>query len=347
MIKSVQAVKSRCLSHNVDQHHHPLNVTSMDSATLIKSAKHVLKTEGQALQALADTLDDNFVRAVHLLVACKGRVIVSGMGKSGHIGRKIAATLASTGTPAHFVHPGEASHGDLGMIMPQDVVVAISNSGAVAELTDLITYTRRFAIALIAITSRKDSPLAQAADIVLAMPPEPEVCPMGLAPTTSTTMTLGLGDALAVCALECKGFTADDYRNFHPGGKLGRKLLHVSDIMHGAAELPLAEEHDKMSHVMVVMTERSFGCAGVLNATGALVGIVTDGDLRRHMDAGLMQKLASEVMTPHPLTVRPDMVAAEALKILNDMKRTQLFVVADNKPVGILHIHDLLRAGVA
>jgi len=320
---------------------------NITDAALLSSARAVLTTEGAALAALAEALDGAFVEAVHLLVSCKGRVIVSGMGKSGHVGRKIAATLASTGTPAHFVHPGEASHGDLGMIVPNDVVIAISNSGEAVELTDLITYTRRFAIPLIAITSRSQSALGQAADVTLLLPPQKEVCPMGLAPTTSTTMTLALGDALAVATLESKGFTAEDFRNFHPGGKLGKKLLHIADVMHGGDELPLARSADLMSHVLVVMTEKRFGCAGIVDDAGALTGIVTDGDLRRHMGDGLPHKTAESVMTRNPMTVSPRMLAAEALKILNDTKRTQLFVVDDKKPVGILHIHDLLRAGIA
>jgi arabinose-5-phosphate isomerase len=269
------------------------------------------------------------------------------MGKSGHIARKIAATLASTGTPALFVHPGEASHGDLGMIVSQDVVIALSNSGETTELNDVIAYTRRFSIPLIAITAKGESALGNAADVLLQLPPEPETCPMGLAPTTSTTMMLALGDALAVAALESKGFTAEDFRNFHPGGKLGKILLRVSDVMHTGNDLPLALENDDMAHVLVIMTQKSFGCAGIVDNNGNLVGIVTDGDLRRHMQNDLPQKTAATVMTKKPQTIGPQMLAAEALKILNDKKRTQLFVVDDGKPVGILHIHDLLRAGIA
>jgi arabinose-5-phosphate isomerase len=318
-----------------------------DDAVLLDSARHVLTAESNALTALADQLGDAFVKAIHILITCQGRVVVTGMGKSGHVARKIAATLASTGTPALFVHPGEASHGDLGMIVPDDAVIALSNSGETAELTDLVAYTRRFSIPLIAITARAQSALGGAADVTLLLPPVSEVCPMGLAPTTSTTMMLALGDALAVTALECKGFTAEDFRNFHPGGKIGKILLRVSEVMHGDNELPLAKETDAMSHVLVVMTQKSFGCAGIVDASGKLAGIITDGDLRRHMQSGLLDKPASAIMTKNPMAVPPQMLAAEALKILNDKKRTNLFVVENGQPVGILHIHDLLRAGIA
>jgi len=319
----------------------------MSDNALLNAGRLVLVAESAALTEMAGTLDADFIKAVRLLVGCKGRVVVSGMGKSGHVARKIAATLASTGSPALFVHPGEASHGDLGMIVPDDCVIALSNSGETAELTDLVAYTRRFSIPLIAITSRAQSALSSAADVALILPPVNEVCPMGLAPTTSTTMMLALGDALAVAALECKGFTENDFRNLHPGGKIGKILMRVSDVMHGADTLPLAKDTDAMSHVLVVMTEKSFGCAGITDTNGALIGIITDGDLRRHMQDGLVQKKARDVMTKAPLTVSPQMLAAEALQILNDKKRTQLFVVDGGKPVGILHIHDLLRASVA
>jgi arabinose-5-phosphate isomerase len=320
---------------------------SLNDGNLLATGQHVLNAEGAALAELAKTLGDAFVKAVRILVECKGRVVVTGMGKSGHVARKIAATMASTGTPSLFVHPGEASHGDLGMIVPDDAVIALSNSGETAELTDLIAYTRRFSIPLISITSRAQSALGEAGDATLALPPVPEVCPMGLAPTTSTTMMLALGDALAVATLDAKGFTADDFRNFHPGGKLGKTLLRVSAVMHSGDELPLAKESDSMSHVLVVMTEKSFGCAGITAADGSLSGMITDGDLRRHMQDNLLTKKAIDVMTHAPLSIPSTMLAAEALMILNDKKRTQLFVVDHNKPVGILHIHDLLRAGIA
>lgn len=319
----------------------------MNDHEILISARNVLTAESAALTKMAEQLNGRFVEAVHLIVGCKGRVVVSGMGKSGHIARKIAATMASTGTPSLYVHPGEASHGDLGMIVPNDVVIAISNSGETAELSDLVAYTRRFSIPLIGITSRAQSALAQASDVVLLLPAEPEVGSLGLAPTTSTTMTLALGDALSVASLEYKGFTAEDFRNFHPGGKLGKTLQRVCDIMHGAEALPLAKESDPMAHVLVVMTEKRFGCAGIVDGKGALIGIITDGDLRRHMGDGITAKSAGEIMTRDPMFVPPRLLAAEALKILNDNKRTQVFVVEESKPVGILHIHDLLREGIA
>ena len=322
-------------------------IDAMKDADLLSSARKVLTTEASAIITLAENLGLPFVKAVRLLMSCRGRVVVTGMGKSGHIARKIAATLASTGTPALFVHPAEASHGDLGMIVPDDIVIALSNSGETAELSDLVAYTRRFSISLIAITSRTGSSLGSAADITLLLPAVPEVCPMGLAPTTSTTMTLALGDALAVAVLESRGFTAEDFRNFHPGGKLGKILLRVNEIMHGANELPLVYGEDVMAQVLVIMTEKRFGCAGILDDKGHLIGIITDGDLRRHMQSDLLQKKAKDVMNDKPQTIDSSRLAAEALKILNEKSRTQLFVVDQGKPVGILHIHDLLRAGIA
>lgn len=314
---------------------------------LLASGQNVLRAEGKALTQLAETLNGPFVEAVKYLLACKGRVIVSGMGKSGHIARKIAATMASTGTPAFFVHPGEASHGDLGMIIKSDVVIAISNSGESKELTDLIHYTRRFAIPLIGVTSKGKSTLASESDVALLLAEVPEVGALGLAPTTSTTMTLALGDALAVACLEHKGFTAEDYSNFHPGGKLGQSLLRVSALMHEGDELPLAKESDTMDHVLVVMTEKRFGCAGIVNDAGKLIGIVTDGDLRRNMGNALVQETAASIMTTDPMTIPPRMLAAEALQTLNDKQRTQVFIVDGNhKPIGIIHLHDLLRAGM-
>jgi arabinose-5-phosphate isomerase len=316
-------------------------------SVILKSGQTVLRAEGKALALQADQLNGSFIKAVRIILGCKGRVIVSGMGKSGHIARKIAATMASTGTPAYFVHPGEASHGDLGMILPDDAVIAISNSGETAELSDLIAYTRRFAIPLIAITRREESALASEADVILLLPNEPEVGALGLAPTTSTTMTLALGDALAVAVLEYKGFTAEDFGNFHPGGKLGKRLLRVESLMHGGDALPLAKPDDRMSDVLVVMTEKRFGCAGIVGQDGRLAGIITDGDLRRHMGDQLTKKTAQEVMTSNPMVISPRLLAAEAVKTLNETQRTQVFVVDDHgAPVGVLHIHDLLRAGI-
>jgi arabinose-5-phosphate isomerase len=319
----------------------------MDQSDILRASANVLFAEGEALKALGKALNENFVKAVELLRNCKGRVIVAGMGKSGHVARKIAATLASTGTPAYFVHPSEASHGDLGMIINEDVVMVLSNSGEASELTDMIHYTRRFSIPLIAMTSCAQSTLATSSDVALVLPKVPEVCPMGLAPTTSTTMMIALGDALAVAIMEIRGFTAEDFRNFHPGGKLGKKLLRVRDLMRKESEMPLVREGDAMSHVLLVMTQKSLGCAGIVDAEGNLIGIITDGDLRRHMDGGLTSRTASEIMTRSPTTVTPTVLAAEAIKLINDKKRTQLFVVENNKPVGVLHIHDLLRAGIA
>lgn len=315
---------------------------------ILKSGQNVLRAEGAALAQMASELNGPFIKAVHLILNCKGRVIVSGMGKSGHIARKIAATLASTGSPSYFVHPGEASHGDMGMIVPGDIVIAISNSGEATELFDTIQYTRRRNIPLIGITSRAASTLGNASDVVLVLAQDPEVGALGLAPTTSTTMTLAMGDALAVAALESRGFTAEDYHSFHPGGTLGKGLQMVQDLMHGVDELPIARPDDMMYSVLVTMTEKRFGCAGIVDDDGKLIGIVTDGDLRRHMDEGLMRKMASDVMTASPMTFPPRMLAGEALKILNEKQRTQVFVLdSERKPIGILHIHDLLRAGIA
>jgi arabinose-5-phosphate isomerase len=284
---------------------------------------------------------------VTALRAAKGRIIVSGIGKSGHVGQKIAATFASTGSPAFFVHPSEASHGDLGMIRPDDVVLAMSWSGETVELKNIITYSRRFAVPLIAITSQADSALGKASDVVLQLPRAKEACPHGLAPTTSTTMQLALGDALAISLLEAKGFTAHDFKVFHPGGSLGAQLKFVADVMHKGDRLPLARDDATMSDALVTMTSRAFGCLGIVDGKGKLTGILTDGDLRRHMGPDLLARSVSEIMTRHPKTVAPDTLAAEALELINASRITALFVVAKGKPVGILHVHDLLRAGVA
>jgi arabinose-5-phosphate isomerase len=316
-------------------------------------ARQVLGIEAAGLRALADALDHHFARAVDLLDRLEGgnngRVVVSGMGKSGHIARKIAATLASTGTPALFVHPAEASHGDLGMIVAGDAVLALSNSGETAELADLVAHTRRFGLPLVAITGRAGSTLAEQADVALVLPPSPEACPNGLAPTTSTTLQLALGDALAVALLTRRGFGAADFRKFHPGGKLGAKLRRVRDIMHTAEQLPLASLDIQMHTALLTMTEKRFGCVGVIDDEGRLAGIITDGDLRRAMGPDLLQQSVGAVMTQSPLTIGPEALAAEALRLMNGPQRavTALFVVdAAHRPVGILHIHDLLRAGV-
>ena len=292
-------------------------------------------------------LAEEFERAVELMQHCEGRVIVTGMGKSGHVGQKVAATLASTGTPAQFVHPAEASHGDLGMITARDTILALSWSGETAELANILTYSRRFRVPLIAMTSRRESTLAKAADVVLAMPQVKEACPHGLAPTTSTLAQLALGDCLAIALLEGRAFTALDFKIFHPGGQLGANLKHIGDIMHRGDRLPVVPLTERMSSALVVMTEKSFGCLGVLDEGGKLLGIVTDGDLRRNMSPGLLDRTAAEIMTKNPKTIRPDMLASAALQIINASAITALFVVEKGVPVGIVHIHDLLRAGVA
>jgi arabinose-5-phosphate isomerase len=314
----------------------------------LAAGRATLAAERAGLAALEAALDHRFAEAVALLAAVQGRVIVSGMGKSGHIARKIAATLASTGTPAHFVHPGEASHGDLGMIVAGDVVLALSNSGETAELADLTAHARRFAIPLIAITANADSALALAADTVLKLPEAEEACPIGLAPTTSTTMQLALGDALAVALLRRRGFTPAEFQTFHPGGKLGARLKHVRDLMHKGA-LPLVPPELPMRDVLLTITQAGFGCAGVAE-NGKLTGIITDGDLRRAMGVSFLDARADAVMTRNPRTISPDQLAVDALVLMNDAKRpvTSLFVVdAQAAPVGLLHVHDLLRAGLA
>lgn len=318
-----------------------------DTHNGLDSARRVLRLEAAGIEALCRGLGDEFTKAVDLLGRVTGRVIVTGMGKSGHIATKIAATLASTGTPASFVHPAEASHGDLGMITENDAVIALSNSGETTELADLVTYAKRFTIGLIAITGRRNSTLADAADVVLVLPDTPEACPMGLAPTTSTTVMLALGDALAVAMLERKGFSGDDFHVLHPGGKLGRKLLKVSAIMHGGDAVPLVGENELMSEALIVMSVKSFGCVGIVNDDGTLIGLITDGDLRRHMAPDLLSQRVADVMTPSPKTINPEALASEALGYMNNRNITSLFVVDSARPVGIIHIHDCLRAGIA
>src|SRR5262244_1066334 len=329
----------------------PLTARQHDLRDLIASAVRTLEAEAGGINALAaaihDGLGEGFTAAIDLIRGASGRVIVTGMGKSGHVGRKVAATLASTGTPAFFVHPSEASHGDLGMITPDDVIMALSWSGETAELKDLTNYSRRFKIGLIAVTACPESALAQAADVVLALPQAREACPHNLAPTTSTLMQQAFGDALAVALLESRGFTAIDFGRFHPGGRLGAKLKFVRDIMHTGSEIPLATVGTRMSEAIAEMTAKTFGCVGITDRRGRLVGIITDGDLRRHMSANLLDLKVEEVMTAEPKTVRPDQLVSEALELLNSMKKTQLIVVDGGRPVGVVHFHDLLRAGVA
>jgi arabinose-5-phosphate isomerase len=317
----------------------------------VASALRTVRLETEGLRALELALEEGlgvpFRRAVELIASAPGRVIVSGMGKSGHIARKVAATLASTGTPAYFVHPSEASHGDLGMVTKDDVLLALSWSGETVELTSLITYSGRFRVPLIAVTSRADSALARAAEIALVLPKATEACPHGLAPTTSTTMQLALGDCLAVALLEGKGFTAADFKTFHPGGQLGASLKFVADLMHRGDRLPLVGERVAMSEALVTMTEKSFGCLGVVDKRGRLAGVITDGDLRRHMQRGLLKLSTADIMTRAPKSVPPDMLASAALELINSSKITSVFVVERGRPVGIIHVHDLLRAGVA
>jgi arabinose-5-phosphate isomerase len=316
----------------------------------VQSALRTLDTESGGIAAieaaLRSDLGEAFARATDLIRDAKGRVIVTGLGKSGHIARKIAATFASTGTPAFFVHAAEAGHGDLGMITTDDVVLALSWSGEQAEMKALITYAKRFRIALIAMTAEGDSTLSQAADVALTLPKAREACPHNLAPTTSSLMLLALGDALAIALLEGRGFTSVDFSVLHPGGKLGAMLKHIGDLMHTGAAVPLKPLGTSMSEALVEMTSKGFGCVGIVDARGAVAGIVTDGDLRRHMRPDLMTALVDDVMTKNPKTIRGNLLASEALEILNASKITALIVTEANKPVGIVHLHDLLRAGV-
>lgn len=319
-----------------------------DPVTFLATARRVITQEAEALQKLSDSLTGSFADAVQLLLDAKGRVIVSGMGKSGHIARKIAATFASTGTPAHFVHPAEASHGDLGMMRRGDVVLVLSNSGETPELADLVAYTRRFGIPMIGVASRADSTLIQQSDVGLVLPQLGEACGTGVVPTVSTTMTLALGDALAIALMEHRAFTPENFRDFHPGGKLGARLSKVGDLMHRGDAIPLVRSDTPMSDVLLTISQKGFGVVGVLDQTGALAGIVTDGDLRRHMQ-GLLDLRAGEVMTAHPTTISPCALAEEAVAVMNNRKITCLFALDPaeaGKVAGILHIHDCLRAGV-
>jgi arabinose-5-phosphate isomerase len=309
-------------------------------------AKRVLKLEADAIYKLADSLDSSFSKAIEFMGEVKGRIIVTGMGKSGHIARKMAATFASTGSAAYFVHPSEASHGDLGMISSGDLVIALSNSGETKELSDLIAYTRRFSVPLVAITSKADSALGSAADITLTLPKAPEACPLRLAPTTSTTLMLALGDAIALALMQEKNFSATDFHTYHPGGKLGKQLLRVQDLMRVEDELPLVTEMDTMSQVILEMTEKTFGCVGVVNDQGQLIGIITDGDLRRHMGENLLTLKAQDIMSKDPKTIEPSTLAVEALAIMNEKAITCLFVT-DGKIKGLLRMHDCLKAGIA
>jgi arabinose-5-phosphate isomerase len=325
--------------------------SALPAFAALGSAARTLDLECEGLQALRAALEQQlgvaFSKAVATLAAAEGRVIVTGIGKSGHVAQKLAATFASTGTPAFFVHPSEASHGDLGMIRREDAVVALSWSGESVELGNIVTYSRRFKVPLIGITSRSDSALGKQSDVVLELPRAKEACPHGLAPTTSTTMQLALGDCLAIALLEHKGFTAHDFKVFHPGGSLGASLRFVADVMHTGERLPLVGEDKIMSEAIVTMTQKSLGCLGVVDGKGRLVGVITDGDLRRHMGSDLLGATSAEIMTRKPKCVPPDMLASAALEVLNAARITAVFVVDKGKPVGVLHVHDLLRAGVA
>jgi arabinose-5-phosphate isomerase len=319
--------------------------------SLIDSALRTLEADAGGVAALAEamrgSLGQAFVVAVELIRKARGRVIVTGIGKSGHVGRKMSSTLASTGTPSFFVHAGEASHGDLGMITADDVIVALSWSGETAELKNLIDHSRRFRSPLIAVTAEAESTLGHAADVVLVLPQAREACPHNLAPTTSSLMQLALGDAIAIALLESRGFTAVDFGLLHPGGRLGALLKFARDVMHTGDAMPLIRPASKMSEAIVEMSSKGFGCVGVRAQDGRLLGIITDGDLRRHMQPDLLDRAVDDVMTKSPKTVRPDQLVSEILEMLNTTKITAVFVVEADRPVGIVHLHDLLRIGVA
>lgn len=315
----------------------------------IKIAKRTIEQEIEALQALEKSLNGSLTQALDIMQKTKGRVIVTGMGKSGHIGRKISATLASTGTPSFFLHPSEGSHGDLGMVTPSDVVIAISNSGESKELSDILVYCRRFSVPVIAITKNPESSLGKNSDLILKLPDNREACPLGLAPTSSTTATLVLGDILASDLMVRKGFTEEDFKLRHPGGKLGSILRHVSDIMHTGDEMPLIKDDAIMQDALLTMSSKMLGCVGIINDKNELIGMITDGDLRRWMSPDLITEKVVKVMTKNPRTIGPDVLIAEAVNVMNNTGRgiTNLFVVENKKPIGIIHIHDCLRAGAS
>lgn len=317
----------------------------------VQSAIGTIETERNGLdvlkEALAGSLGPAFEAAVALAGRLRGRVIVTGMGKSGHVGRKIASTLASTGTPAYFVHPGEASHGDMGMIQPEDVVLALSWSGETHELADIVSYAKRHRVGLVALTANPASTLGREADICLTLPKAREACPNGQAPTTSTTMMMALGDAFAVALLEGRGFSALDFHAYHPGGRLGAELKQVGSVMHAGERLPVVPLGTPMTDAIVVQSEKGFGCVCVTDAAGQLAGIVTDGDIRRHMGAHLLTLVVDDVMTRRPTTIRRDTLLGEALEIVESRGISALVVVEGGGPVGIVHVLDLLRAGVA
>jgi len=329
----------------------PISEIDPNDVNMVESAGRTLRNEIEGLQALEKALTNGlsapFAKAVRLIRSIPGRVIVTGIGKSGHIGSKMAATFASTGTPAFFVHPSEASHGDLGMVTADDAIIAISWSGETRELASIIAYSRRFRVPLIAITSNAKGTLGRAADIVIALPKVAEACPHGLAPTTSTVLQLSVGDALAIALLEARGFTPQDFGIFHPGGRLGATLQYVRNVMHTGERMPLTPMDTPMSEAIVLITQKGFGSLGVIDEAGRLMGIITDGDLRRHLATDLLSKRVDEVMTRSPKTIGPDVLVASALETLETSSISALFVVEDGRPVGIIHLHDLLRAGVA
>lgn len=312
----------------------------------LDTAQEVIELEIHGLEALKDGLDGQFSEVVELLKSARGRIVVTGMGKSGHVARKIAATFSSTGSPALFVHPGEASHGDLGMISKDDVILALSKSGETIELSDLLAYAARFSIPIVAITSQPNSTLARAAKAAIILPMAKEACGETRAPTTSAMMMLAAGDAMAVALLRERGFTADDFHGIHPGGNLGAALRRASDLMHGPEKLPLARPETPMPEVVAIITAGKFGCVGIVDGSGALVGIITDGDLRRHFGADLSSKTAAEVMTSEPRTAPPEALAGDVLAVMSREKITALFVVRNRKPVGLVHVHDCLSIGV-
>ena len=312
----------------------------------IDIASEVLELEIAGLEAFKNALDHRFSEMTELLREASGRIVVTGMGKSGHVAHKMAATFASTGSPAMFVHPGEASHGDLGMISGKDVILALSKSGETNELGDLLAYARRFSIPVAAITCNEGSTLAKAANVALVLPAAKEACGETRAPTTSTTMMMAAGDALAVALLRARGFTADDFHGFHPGGNLGAALKKVTDLMHHADQLPLAKPDTSMDEVIKIISASGFGCAGIINTDGELAGIITDGDLRRHYQADLSKMTAQDMMTANPLVAPPEALAGDVLALLSREKITALFVVENKKPIGIVHVHDCLSTGV-
>ena len=323
----------------------------MTPEEIMASAKRTLTFEKNALEMMIERVNENFVKVAERILNLQGRVIVTGMGKPGHIGKKIAASLASTGTPAFFVHPAEASHGDLGMLTKNDLVLALSNSGESKELFDIINYCKRFGIPLVAVTSAPESTLGKAADHVLQIPNKkeaPEACPFNMAPTTSMIATLAMGDSLTVALMNMRGFTTDLYHDRHPGGKLGNVLIKVQDIMAKEDAIPSVLSGTSMTDALLVMSQKMLGCLGILDGAGRLIGMITDGDLRRHMSNDLMNKKVDEVMNPNPTTISGDILGSEALNIMHSKKITNIFVVdADKKPVGLIHMHHLLQAGVA